>query len=51
MKRRKRKTDKRASITVEGNINNENGKATKLTTVEIHSMHVGGQVVDTDLVN
>jgi hypothetical protein len=41
MKRRKRKTDKRASITVEGNINNEHGKTTKLTTIEIHSLHMG----------
>jgi hypothetical protein len=48
MKRRKIKTDKRASITVEGNINNEHGKATKLTNVE---MHMGDQVANTDLVN
>jgi len=51
MKRRKRKTDKHTSITVEGNINNEHGKATKPTTVEIHSMHMGDQVANTDLVN
>jgi len=34
-----------------GNINNEHGKATKLTTFEIHSIHMGDQVANTNLVN
>jgi hypothetical protein len=51
MKRQKRKIDKHASITAEGNINDEHGKATKLTTVEIHTMHMGDQVANTNSVN
>jgi hypothetical protein len=51
MTKRKRKSGKCASITVEGNINSEYGKATKLPTFEIHSMHMGDQVANTNLVN